>query len=151
MKHLKKYNEDIDSDFNDNESVEHPTTCSWDELINRINSGECKLTPSKYSSIDEVKSDTIESIKRYLNMNSKRFPDMNTASIEDPKRITNGIAEVGGNYVAVFDDNLAPIALITEYDMMNPFVFGSVVIVPGHDSITCYDKSTGEFKREHIR
>ena len=133
MKHLKKYNE----------STNHPEPYTWDELIYRIENGECKLPPSKYSPMDEVKSDALESIKRYLSMN--------TAPIEDPKRIIDGIAEVGGNYVAVFDDDLAPVALITEYDMMNPFVFGNVVIVPGRDSITCYDKSTGEFKRERIR
>lgn len=141
MKHLKKYNE----------STNHPEPYTWDELIYRIENGECKLPPSKYSPMDEVKSDVIESIKKYLSMNARRFPDMNTAPIEDPKRIIDGIAEVGGNYVAVFDDDLAPVALITEYDMMNPFVFGNVVIVPGRDSITCYDKSTGEFKRERIR
>lgn len=140
MKHLKKYNE----------SNNQPEPYTWDELMYRIENDECKLTPSKYSAMDEVKSDTIESIKKYLSMNARRFPDMNTAPIVDTKRIIDGISEVGGNYVVVFDDNLAPIALITEYDMMNPFVFKNVVIVPGRDSITCYDKSTGEFKREHI-
>jgi hypothetical protein len=133
------------------ESVDHPSPYTWDELLYRIETGECKLVPSKYSSMDIIKEETIESIKGFLNRNLKRFPDVNTEPIEDPKRIRDGISEVGYNHVVVFDEKLAPVALITEYEMMNPFVFGDVVIVPGRDSITCYDKSTGEFKREHIR
>lgn len=132
-----------------NESTtDHTDPYTWDELLSRIESGETKLQKDTYSSEEEVKEDTIKSIKRYLDMNLKKFPDIYTSPIST--RIVDGIDNLG-NYVAIFDEKGAPVALITEYDMMNPFVFDNIVIVPGRDSITCYNKLTGEFKRARIR
>jgi hypothetical protein len=34
---------------------------------------------------------------------------------------------------------------------MNPFVFGDIIVVPGHDSITCYNFKTGEDTTGDIR
>lgn len=124
-----------------NESEKHPYT--WDELLYRLESGEIKVR-------GRDKEEYIEMIKANMTEMSKRDPDINTSPIVDPKRIHNGIAEVY-DYLIVFDDNLAPVAILDEYEMMNPFVFGDVVIVPGRDSITCYNKLTREIKRAHIR
>lgn len=54
------------------------------------------------------------------------------------------------DYVIVWKDSV-PVAVILEYELINPFVFGDIVICPGHDSITCYNKVTGESKRSNIR
>lgn len=140
MKHLKRYNESID----------HPSPYTWDELLYRIETGECKLAPSRYSSDPQIKEETIESIKINLDRISKRNPDINTEPIIDSKRIHDGICEIPGEMLVVFDENLAPVALLWVGDMMNPFVFGDVVIAPGHDYIACYNKSTGEFTKQHI-
>ena len=37
------------------------------------------------------------------------------------------------------------------YEIMNPFVFGDVIVVPGHDAVTCYNFKTGESKSGFIR
>lgn len=140
MKHLKKYNE----------SADHKYPYTWDELIYRIETDECKLQPSKYTSPNDYKKETIESLKGMLERMSERNSDINTEPIVDPNEIKDGIVEIR-NFLIVFDENLAPVAIMNEYDSMNPFVFNDMVILPGRDSITCYDKSTGEFRKERIR
>jgi hypothetical protein len=140
MKHIKKFTE----------SNGPNTPYTWDELVYRVKTGECKLTPSKYYPMDVVISEEVEALGRVMSQMTDRDPDINTSPIVDPNSIVDGLGEIPGR-VVVFDNELAPVAIITEYDMMSPFVFDNIVIVPGRDAITCYNKSTGEFKRNKIR
>lgn len=137
MKHLKKYNEGSEEPM-----MDHSYT--WDELLYRIENDEIKLLNSEY------KEDVLDQIKNLMKRMSRRNPDIGTSPIVDPNRIRDGIAEVI-DYVLVFNTKNEPVALLDEYEMNNPFVFGGIVIVPGRDSITCYNTSTGELKRERIR
>lgn len=133
MKHLRKYNEAA----NEGESY------TWDELIFRIDSGETKL-------IRTEREDLIE----YIEWHNKRNPDFHTSPIcknTSWDKIKNGMSYVDERFVFVYDEKNAPIAVISEYEMMNPFVFGDVIILPGHDSVTCYNKVTGEHTSQHIR
>lgn len=99
-----------------------------------------------------------------VNMEMGDFLDsMENQDLEQPlyrKAPTNGLQEVDELFVIVFDKNSInydmnsipePIAVIGEYEIMNPFVFGDVVIVPGHDSITCFNMNTGESTTSYIR
>jgi hypothetical protein len=53
-------------------------------------------------------------------------------------------------FVLIVKDGKIEVA-ISEYEISNPFVFGDVVVVPGHDSITCYNLKTGESTEGYIR
>lgn len=54
------------------------------------------------------------------------------------------------NFVVILEGDDV-VAVIREYESVNPFVFGDVIIVPGHDAITCYNFKTKESKRGYIR
>lgn len=57
-----------------------------------------------------------------------------------------------GEFIIVFNEEKNGIdAIVGEYEISNPFVFGDVLIVPGHDSITCYNKVTKETTTSQIR
>jgi len=36
-------------------------------------------------------------------------------------------------------------------ELMNPFEFKNIVVMPGRDYVICYDLITGETKKAHIR
>jgi hypothetical protein len=142
MKHLKKYNE----------STEHPTPYTWDELIYIINNNEVSF-------VNCEKGDIIEWIENYLTRISNPTnstkpwynPDINTSPISNPYRRGGNLIDVGNENVLVLGSDGKPSAIIGEYEMSNPFIFDDVVIVPGHDSITCYNMKTGKHITSHIR
>ena len=85
-----------------------------------------------------------------------RLSEIGTSPIEHGQWGANqidktGILTIDQRFVVVFGSDRAPIAIITQYEISNPIVFGDVVVVPGHDSITCYNKVTGEEKTGYIR
>jgi len=70
--------------------------------------------------------------------------------LPDGSELKEGYDEGGAEFVLIVKDGKIEVA-ISEYEISNPFVFGDVVIVPGHDSITCYNLKTGESTTEYIR
>jgi hypothetical protein len=70
--------------------------------------------------------------------------------LPDGSELKEGYDEGGAEFVLIVKDGKIEVA-ISEYEISNPFVFGDIVIVPGHDSITCYNLKTGESTTEHIR
>lgn len=68
----------------------------------------------------------------------------------------------GGEFVLVFEDEEDAtdlgllehgklIAIIREYEMMNPFYFDGIIVVPGRDTITCFNVKTKKHVCKHIR
>jgi hypothetical protein len=70
--------------------------------------------------------------------------------LPDGSELKEGYDEEGREFVLIVKDGKIEVA-ISEYEISNPFVFGDVIIVPGHDSITCYNLKTGEHTTEGIR
>ena len=70
--------------------------------------------------------------------------------LPDGSELKEGSDEEGREFVLIVKDGKIEVA-ISEYEISNPFVFGDIVIVPGHDSITCYNFKTGEHIIEAIR
>lgn len=70
--------------------------------------------------------------------------------LPDGSELKEGSDEAGHEFALIVKDGKIEVA-ISEYEIMNPFVFGDVIIVPGNDSITCYNLKTGESTTEHIR
>jgi len=133
MKHLKKYNENV------NQSI-----TTWSELLSRIDSGETKLIGTKKEYIEKHLQDLSK-------WNKRDFSNDPIASLNGWGGIKDGMSSCDERFVFVYDDNNLPVAIISQYELVNPFVFGDIVICPGHDSITCYNKVTGESKTSHIR
>ena len=131
---IKKFNE---AEVNENLGI--PT---YMELLDMIENDEIKL-------VNTDKDDFINHIDRSLQWNIGRGRDISNNPIANPGSIRDGII-YDGDAIYVMDGN-RPIAVIIEYELMNPFVFGDVIVVPGHDSITCYNLKTGESTTEHIR
>ena len=110
MKHLKKYNEDMESD----------------ELGFKL----VNMEP------EELDGEIV--IGQSLN------------KLPDGSELKEGYDEEGREFVLIVRDGQIEVA-IYEYDIMNPFIFGDIIVVPGHDSITCYNFKTGEDKTGFIR
>ena len=110
MKHLKKYNEDMESD----------------ELGFRL----VNMEPEELDGEIEI------------GQSWDRLPD--------GSELKEGYDEEGREFVLIVRDGQIEVA-IYEYEIMNPFVFGDIIVVPGHDSITCYNFKTGEDKTSFIR
>ena len=70
--------------------------------------------------------------------------------LPDGSELKEGYDEGGAEFTLIVKDGKIEVA-ISEYEISNPFVFGDVVVVPGHDSITCYNLKTGESTTEYIR
>jgi hypothetical protein len=70
--------------------------------------------------------------------------------LPDGSELKEGHDNGGAEFALIVKDGRIEVA-ISEYEIMNPFVFGDVVIVPGNDSITCYNFKTGESTTEQIR
>jgi len=70
--------------------------------------------------------------------------------LPDGSELKEGYDGEGHEFVLIVKDGQIQVA-IYEYEIMNPFVFGDVIVVPGHDSITCYNYKTGEYKVGYIR
>ena len=110
MKHLRKFNEDMESD----------------ELGFKL----VNMEP------DEVDGD----IK--IGQSWDKLPD--------GSELKEGYDEGGAEFALIVKDGKIEVA-IYEYEIMNPFVFGDIIVVPGHDSITCYNFTTGEYTTGYIR
>ena len=78
------------------------------------------------------------------------FKNYSFAKLPDGSELKGGYDEGDHEYILVVKDGKIEVA-IYEYEIMNPFVFGDVIVVPGHDSITCYNYKTGEYKVGYIR
>jgi hypothetical protein len=72
------------------------------------------------------------------------------ANLPDGSELKFGFDEGGAEFVCIVKDGKIEVA-IYEYEIMNPFVFGDVIVVPGHDSITCFNYKTDEVKVGYIR
>jgi hypothetical protein len=70
--------------------------------------------------------------------------------LPDGSELKEGYDEGGAEFVLIVKDGKIEVA-ISEYEISNPFLFGDVIVVPGHDSITCYNFKTGESATEYIR
>jgi len=70
--------------------------------------------------------------------------------LPDGSELKEGYDEGDTEFALIVKDGRIEVA-IYEYEISNPFIFGDVVIVPGHDSITCYNSKTGESTTEEIR
>ena len=70
--------------------------------------------------------------------------------LPDGSELKEGSDEAGHEFALIVKDGKIEVA-ISEYEIINPFVFGDVIVVPGHDSITCYNFKTGEHIIEAIR
>ncbi len=111
MKHLKKFNEDMESN---------------DEL------------GFKLIGISEDEIETEIEIGQSLD------------KLSDGSELKVGYDEEGNEFVLIVKDGMIEVA-IYGYEIMNPFVFGDVIVVPGHDAVTCYNFKTGESKSGFIR
>ena len=111
MKHLKKFNEDMESDE------------LGFKLIN--------MEPDELDGEIEIGRNT-------------------WGKLPDGSELKEGYDEGGAEFVLIVKDGMIEVA-IYEYEIMNPFVFGDIIVVPGHDSITCYNFTNGESKSADIR
>ena len=111
MKHLKKFNEDMESD---------------DLGFKLIN-----MEPDELDGEIEIGRNTWD-------------------KLPDGSELKEGFDEEGREFVLIVKDGKIEVA-ISEYEIMNPFVFGDIIVVPGHDSITCYNFKTGEDTTGDIR
>ena len=128
MKHLKQFNESTSN------------VLTYQDILDLVNNNQVKLINDEDKSI-------IEYINRIVNFNSGRGVDILSKPLNPNNK---SIFTIGDSYAVVMVDN-KPSVIICEYELMNPFEFGDVVICPGHDSITCYNKVTGEHKTKYIR
>jgi len=112
MKHLRKFNEDMES--GDDLGFKLVGSLTADEIEGEIEIGR------------------------------------NLSKLPDGSELKEGFDEEGREFVLIVKDGKIEVAIF-EYDIMNPFVFGDVIVVPGHDSITCYNFKTGEEKTGYIR
>ena len=110
MKHLKKFNEDMESDDLGFKLI----NMEPDELDGEIEIGQ------------------------------------SWSKLPDGSELKEGYDEGGAEFVLIVKDGMIEVA-IYEYEIMNPFVFGDIIVVPGHDSITCYNFTNGESKSADIR
>ena len=121
MKHIRKFNEDMDMEG------------QWQKYPESTGLG-FKLVGSLTA--DEIDGD----IK--IGHSWDKLPD--------GSELKEGYDEGGAEFVLIVKDGKIEVA-ISEYEIMNPFVFGDVIVVPGRDSITCYNLKTGESTTEYIR
>ena len=126
MKHLKKYNEDMDSDPGYNKS-----TTFTSERMKSCTAVVGSMHP------DEVEGQIETEPRAFVNL-------------PDGSELKFGFDESGAEFVCIVKDGEIEVA-IYEYEIMNPFVFGDVIVVPGRDSITCYNYKTDEVKVAYIR
>jgi len=141
MKHIKQFNEASDSNPN--------LLPTYQDIIDMLDAKQLKTI-----NCDE------EDIKKYINriieMNKEKKPNLVNEPF-DPYMLRRGNDSNGTQLASLFDsycvvvENGVPSVIISEYELMNPFIFGDVVICPGHDSITCYNIETGESKTGDIR
>jgi hypothetical protein len=121
MKHIKKFNEDMDMESNE----------LGFKLIGSLEA-------------DEIEGD--------IKIGKWGYHDnwIKHDKLPDGSELKEGSDEEGREFVLIVKDGRIEVA-ISEYEISNPFVFGDVIVVPGNDSITCYNYKTGESTTEYIR
>lgn len=130
MRHLRKYNEE--NQFNQ---------VTYKDIIDLVEADQVKL-------INIEKEVIIDYINEMVELNSKR---RGVNILNNPiGRGQKELVEVGDLFLIVFEEG-KPSVIIGEYELCNAFQFGDVIICPGHDSITCYNKKTGEHQTSYIR
>ena len=97
--------------------------------------------------VGSMEADEIEGDIKISNVNT--LPH-SWGKLPDGSELKEGYDEGGAEFVLIVKDGKIEVA-ISEYEIMNPFVFGDVIVVPGRDSITCYNLKTGESTTEYIR
>ena|ERR1022692_2102483 len=134
------------------ESLGSKTKTTWRQFLKMIEDDEIQL-------VNYNKEEVINQISNKIEFNKTRngfdLLDIEVGRNTPQDRIRDGISQFD-DFVIVYDpttidiDN-TPIAIIGEYELSNPFVFGDIVICPGHDSVTVYNKETKEHKKGYIR
>ncbi len=117
------------------ESVENKLTYS--ELLDILKREEVKFINSSFEDIKE----------NILYMREFNLKHGNKDIFDSPVDEENGMYYI--NEYGIFLEKEK--VVIGEYEMSNPFIFGDVVVVPGRDSITCYNLKTGEHVVSYIR
>jgi len=119
---------------------------TWSDLLEMIDNGSVEL-------VQNCERDQIEEyINELSQMNNKDFMSRKIANNTGWGSIKNGFSTIDESYVIIYEgETTTPIAIIREYELMNPFAFGDVIICPGHDSITCYNRVTKESRCQNIR
>lgn len=141
MKHIKQFNEASDSNPN--------SLPTYQDIIDMLDAKQLKTIKCDEEDIKKY-------ISRIIEMNKEKKPNLINEPF-DPYMLRRGGDTNGTQLASLFDsycvvvENGVPSVIISEYELMNPFIFGDVVICPGHDSITCYNIETGESKTGHIR
>jgi hypothetical protein len=130
MRHLKSFNEE--NEFNQ---------VTYKDILDLVENDQVKL-------INIEKESIIDYINQMLEYSKRRGVDILNNPIETDRR--KGLVEIGDSFLIVFEEG-KPSVIIGEYELCNSFEFGDVVICPGHDSITCYNKKTGEHQTSYIR
>jgi hypothetical protein len=128
MKHIRKFNEDIESN----------------ELGFKLIGGNLAQGVPK----GDIEIDSDIFIGRIYS------PERKLATLPDGSQLKYGYDQGDGRiqteFVLIVKDGKIEVA-IYEYEISNPFIFGDIVVVPGHDAITCYNFKTGESTTEYIR
>ncbi len=101
--------------------------------------------------IELIKEDKIQLIGYEIDELEDYCEDCMDNAVGNLKNIRNGISEISERFVIVYNEDNFPKAVISQNELINPFIFGDVIVCPGHDSVTCYNKKTGEHKTGHIR
>lgn len=126
MQHLKPFNES------------NAGQVTYKDILDLVSTDQIKIIRTKKEYI-------VDYINQMVELNSRRGRDILNNPIGKGSFIT-----IGDSFVVIIE-NGTPTVIISEYELSNPFQFGDIVICPGHDSITCYNKVTGEHTTSHIR
>jgi hypothetical protein len=137
MKHIKKYTESKEQDGG--------PILTWRMILDNLD--KIKLVNLTKSDVEEFIKDLQKNDRnvwgRKIDLDSEVDPYFKKS------HLTN--IAVFEDFAILVDENDTPTTLIYEYELSNPFEFGDIIICPGHDSITCYNKVTGESISEGIR
>ncbi len=107
---------------------------TWNKIKELAESGELRLI--------NIDIDDITGSDRLV------YPEKYLSRIES-KGMCDCYGEREG--VLLFNEDGNPYIFIYAYEACNPFIFGDVVVLPGHDYIICFNKLTGETSKNHIR
>lgn len=93
-----------------------------------------KQNPNLILKIDELEDDTIISTYDRVDRSFGQYQ----------------LSNDGARFAIVHKDKI-PICIAEQYELMNPFIFKDILILPGHDSVDAIHLPTGESTLEYIR
>lgn len=131
MAKIRKFNESSSSNSITNQ-----------DIIDIVEAGEIDI-------IGCEPKDIVNYILELAEINSERFPNFLSMPLEQ-EDTTVSISMIADSFAVVIREGEV-VAIISENDMVNPFIFNGIVICSGHDSITCYDIVRKESTKEYIR